>query len=111
MRSDPTRIEIITGREWRRRCSAEQKLASAEETMQGRGRHARVGRSNLVEQLAGNAKPRGRDRRQKDDELSAAIRQLTDARPTHGYRRITALLKRARGRPTRNLSTTSGCSV
>ena len=28
--------------------------------------------------------------------MSAAIRQLTDARPTYGYRRITALLNRAR---------------
>lgn len=55
-----------------------------------------VARSNLVEQLAGKAKPRGRYRRQSDDELSAAIRQLTDARPTYGYRRITALLNRAR---------------
>lgn len=55
-----------------------------------------VARSNLVEQLAGDTKPRGRYRRQGDDELSAAIRQLTDARPTYGYRRITALLNRAR---------------
>ncbi len=55
-----------------------------------------VARSNLVEQLAGSAKSRGRYRRQGDDELSAAIRQLTDERPTYGYRRITALLNRAR---------------
>ena len=55
-----------------------------------------IARSNLVEQLANGAKPRRRYHRQGDDELLAAIRQLTDARPTYGYRRITALLNRAR---------------
>ena len=55
-----------------------------------------VARSNLVEQLAGRSKPRSRYQRQGDAELLAAIRQLTDARPTYGYRRITALLNRAR---------------
>lgn len=55
-----------------------------------------VARSNLVEQVRGTPKPRGRYQRQGDDELLAAIRQLTDARPTYGYRRITALLNRAR---------------
>ena len=54
-----------------------------------------VARSNLVEQLRA-AKPRGRYRRQGEDELLGAIRQLTDARPSYGYRRITALLNRAR---------------
>ena len=54
-----------------------------------------VARSNLVEQLRAS-KPRGRYRRQGDEELLAAVRQLTDARPTYGYRRITALLNRAR---------------
>lgn len=34
MPNDPTRIEIITGRERRRRYSAEQKLALVEQTMQ-----------------------------------------------------------------------------
>lgn len=34
MPNDPARIEIITGRERRRRYSAEQKLALVEETMQ-----------------------------------------------------------------------------
>ncbi|MDQ2801692.1 MAG: hypothetical protein M3Y41_03015 [Pseudomonadota bacterium] len=43
-----------------------------------------VARSNLVEQLGGTAKRRGRYQRQGDDELLAAIRQLTDARPTYG---------------------------
>ena len=55
-----------------------------------------VARSNLIEQLAGATQRRGRYQRQGDDELLAAIRQLTDARPTYGYRRITALLNRAR---------------
>lgn len=55
-----------------------------------------VARSNLIEQLGGKIKRRGRYQRQGDDELLAAIRQLTDARPTYGYRRITALLNRAR---------------
>jgi putative transposase len=55
-----------------------------------------VARSNLVRQLSGSPKPRGRYQRRGDDELLAAIRQLTDARPTYGYRRITALLNRAR---------------
>lgn len=55
-----------------------------------------VARSNLVEQLAGRTKRRGRYRREGDDALLAIIRQLTDARPTYGYRRITALLNRAR---------------
>ena len=54
-----------------------------------------VARSNLVDHLKSKSKPRGRYRRQGDDELIAAIRQLTDARPTYGYRRITALLNRA----------------
>ena len=55
-----------------------------------------VARSNLVEQLAHTGKRRGGYRREGDDELLAAIRQLTDARPTYGYRRVTALLNRAR---------------
>lgn len=39
---------------------------------------------------------RGRYKREGDDEVPAAIRQLPDARPTYGCRRITALLNRAR---------------
>ena len=54
-----------------------------------------VARSNIVEQLRAS-KPRGRYHRQGDEELLAAIRQITDARPTYGYRRVTALLNRAR---------------
>ena len=55
-----------------------------------------VARSNLVEQLAGATRRRGRYHREGDNELLAAIRPLTHARPTYGYRRITALLNRAR---------------
>ena len=55
-----------------------------------------VARSNLIERMQGATKPRGPYRRQGDDDLLQAIRQLTDARPTYGYRRITALLNRAR---------------
>ena len=55
-----------------------------------------VARSHLVKKLSGTLKPRGRYQRQGDDELLAAIRQLTNARPTYGYRRITALMNRAR---------------
>jgi len=55
-----------------------------------------VARSNLVKQIRGSPRPRGRYKRQGDEVVLAAIRQLTDARPTYGYRRITALLNRAR---------------
>lgn len=55
-----------------------------------------VARSNLIVQMQGKAKSRGSYQRQGDNELLQAIRQLTDARPTYGYRRITALLNRAR---------------
>jgi transposase InsO family protein len=55
-----------------------------------------VARSSLVEQMQGSTRRRGRYRRHGDDELLQAIRQLTDARPTYGHRRITALLNRAR---------------
>jgi putative transposase len=55
-----------------------------------------VARSNLLERMRAPAKPRGSYRRHGDDELLQAIRQLTDVRPTYGYRRITALLNRAR---------------
>jgi transposase InsO family protein len=65
-----------------------------------------VARSNLVEQLRRPPRPRrGPYRRTGDDALSAEIRAITDARPTYGYRRVTALLNRARrtaGEPTVN---------
>ena len=55
-----------------------------------------VARSNLVEQMGSTTPRRSSYRRQGDDALLAAIRQLTDTRLTYGYRRITALLNRAR---------------
>lgn len=61
-----------------------------------------VARSNLVEQLTKPGRRRGPDLREGDDALLAEIRAVTDARPTYGYRRVAALLNRARraaGRP------------
>ena len=56
-----------------------------------------VARSNLVDQLRHpERRRRGPYRRAGDDELLAEIRAITDERPTHGYRRVTALLNRAR---------------
>lgn len=56
-----------------------------------------VARSNLVEQLRQPERPRrGPYRRAEDDAVLAEIRAITDARPTYGYRRVTALLNRAR---------------
>jgi hypothetical protein len=53
-----------------------------------------VSRSNLVERLAGSAKPRRRYQKAQDAAVLPLVRQLVDARPTYGYRRITALLNR-----------------
>ena len=65
-----------------------------------------VARSNLVDQLRHPDRPRrGCYRRVRDDEWLTAIRAITDARPTYGYRRVTALLNRARrssGEPSLN---------
>ena len=56
-----------------------------------------VARSNLVEALKRpERRRRGPYRRAGDDELLADIRAITDARPTYGYRRVAALLNRAR---------------
>lgn len=53
-------------------------------------------RSNVLERRDGKSPPRGPQDRAGDPELAGAIRRLVDARPTYGYRRITALLKRER---------------
>ena len=54
-----------------------------------------VARSNLVEQAKrGGSRPRPQYRKAGDAELLARIRSLVDARPSYGYRRITALLNR-----------------
>jgi putative transposase len=55
-----------------------------------------VARSNIVERRDGTRPRRGPQERAGDVELAGAIRQLVDARPTYGYRRIAALLKRER---------------
>jgi transposase InsO family protein len=56
-----------------------------------------VTRSNLLEQLQRPKRPqRGPYRRAEDEAVLGEIRTITDAHPTYGYRRVTALLNRAR---------------
>jgi transposase InsO family protein len=55
-----------------------------------------LARSNIAERVKGARAKRGPQTRDGDLELTAAIRRLVDARPTYGYRRIAALLKRER---------------
>jgi transposase InsO family protein len=55
-----------------------------------------VARSNLIKQLKGSGRRRGPYQRKDDDVLLADIRAITDAQPTYGYRRVAALLNRAR---------------
>jgi putative transposase len=64
-----------------------------------------VARSNIIERRNGTRPRRELQERAGDVELADAIRSLVDARPTYGYRRIAALLKRQRrsdGLPTVN---------
>jgi len=51
-------------------------------------------RSNLYDRLEGTTHSRGRYHRRGDAELLARITRLVTARPTYGYRRITAVLNR-----------------
>ena len=53
-----------------------------------------VARSNLNDRLEGTTHPPGRYHRRGDAELLARITRLVTARPTYGYRRITAVLNR-----------------
>lgn len=53
-----------------------------------------VARSNLYDRLEGTTHPRGRYHRRGDAALLARITRLVTARPTYGYRRITAVLNR-----------------
>ena len=55
-----------------------------------------VARSNIIERPKGDRRSRGPQIRPGDVELAADIRRLVDQRPTYGYRRIAALLKRER---------------
>ena len=56
----------------------------------------RVARSNLIERAGGKRPKRGSQTRAGDAELTSDIRRLVDSRPSYGYRRIAALLKRER---------------
>ncbi len=53
-----------------------------------------VARSNLIERCSGRAKKRERYHVAADAELLPLIRAIVDARPTYGYRRVTAVLNR-----------------
>jgi transposase InsO family protein len=55
-----------------------------------------VARSNIIERRDRKRPRRGPQTRAGDVELAADIRRLVDQRPTYGYRRIAALLKRER---------------
>ena len=55
-----------------------------------------VARSNLAEQARRDRRARPPYRKADDPAVLAAVRSLVDARPTYGYRRITALLNRQR---------------
>ena len=53
-----------------------------------------VSRSNLHDRLKGTTKPRRRTHKAQDATLLPLITALVTARPTSGYRRITAVLNR-----------------
>ena len=53
-----------------------------------------VARSHLAERLSRPAQPRGPYRKPQDALLLPTIRAIVDARPSYGYRRITALVNR-----------------
>ena len=55
-----------------------------------------VARSNVVERRDSRRPQRGPQERPGDVELADEIRRFVDERPTYGYRRIAALLKRER---------------
>ena len=53
-----------------------------------------VSRSHLAERARGQAPPRGPYVKAGDEVLLPLIRRFVDARPTYGYRRITAMVNR-----------------
>jgi putative transposase len=53
-----------------------------------------VSRSNLAERARRKGQPRGPYVKATDEALLPLIRRIVDARPTYGYRRITALVNR-----------------
>ncbi len=64
-----------------------------------------VARSQLAARLTHPVRPRGPSRKPQDAVLLPAIREIVEARPSYGYRRITALLNRvlrSRGEPVVN---------
>ena len=64
-----------------------------------------VARSSLAERQAKSARPRGPYRKPEDEALLPTIREIVDARPSYGYRRITALVNRvlrSQGKPVVN---------
>ena len=67
-----------------------------------------VSRSNLHDRLKGRTKPRRRYHKAQDAAVVPLITALVAARPTYGYRRITAILNRQlRDLQVQRLSTTS----
>ncbi|MER2265081.1 IS3 family transposase [Methylobacterium oxalidis] len=64
-----------------------------------------VARSHLAERLSHSSRPRGPYRKPEDALLLPTIRAIVDARPSYGYRRVTALVNRvlrSRGEPVIN---------
>ena len=64
-----------------------------------------VARSSLAERQAKSARPRRPYRKPEDEALLPTIREIVDARPSYGYRRITALVNRvlrSQGKPVVN---------
>lgn len=55
-----------------------------------------VARSNLIERLQGRTRPQQGYHKAEDADLVPKIMALVAARPTYGYRRITAILNRQR---------------
>ena len=53
-----------------------------------------VARSTLTDRLAGRTRPRRRYHKAQDAAVVPLITALVTARPTYGYRRITAILNR-----------------
>ncbi|MCC5974718.1 MAG: IS3 family transposase [Rubellimicrobium sp.] len=53
-----------------------------------------IARSNLIDRLKGRTKPRRRYQKAQDAAVVPLITALVSARPTYGYRRITAILNR-----------------
>jgi transposase InsO family protein len=54
-----------------------------------------VARSNLAARVGQRTRPRGPCRKPEDEALLPTIRRIVDARPSYGYRRVTALVNRA----------------